>query len=272
MVRGRGYVGSIEDLELAPLLVSESGAPVYIKDVAEVRLGPDVSRGLAELDGEGEVVGGIVVMRYGENALRVIETVKERLEEIGRGLPEGVELVVTYDRSDLIEASIDTLRETLLEEMMVVSVVIFLFLMHARSALIPIITLPLGVLFSFIPMYYQGLTINIMSLGGIAVAIGAMVDAAIIIIENVHKKLETEDLTDRALEMVRDHVQVATGRPFFLYVPYTAPHIPIAEPKEWQERNAHIADPMMLFVTFSGSIVMPRLGNSSSAGGPLKSP
>ena len=217
MVRGRGYVGSIEDLELAPLLVSESGAPVYIKDVAEVRLGPDVSRGLAELDGEGEVVGGIVVMRYGENALRVIETVKERLEAIGHGLPDGVEIVVTYDRSDLIEASIDTLRETLLEEMMVVSVVIFLFLMHARSALIPIITLPLGVLFSFIPMYYQGLTINIMSLGGIAVAIGAMVDAAIVIIENIHKKLETE-LTDRRAAVIEAMQEVGPSIFFSMLV------------------------------------------------------
>ena len=217
MVRGRGYVGSIEDLELAPLLVSESGAPVYVKDVAEVRLGPDVSRGLAELDGEGEVVGGIVVMRYGENALRVIETVKERLEAIGHGLPDGVEIVVTYDRSDLIEASIDTLRETLLKEMMVVSVVIFLFLMHARSALIPIITLPLGVLFSFIPMYYQGLTINIMSLGGIAVAIGAMVDAAIVIIENIHKKLETE-LTDRRAAVIEAMQEVGPSIFFSMLV------------------------------------------------------
>jgi Cu(I)/Ag(I) efflux system membrane protein CusA/SilA len=218
MVRGRGYVASIEDLELAPLTVSESGTPVHIKDVAEVRLGPDVTRGIAELDGEGEVVGGIVVMRYGENALRVIDAVKERLEAIGSGLPEGVELVVTYDRSGLIEASIATLRRTLLEEMIVVSLVIFLFLMHARSALIPIITLPLAVLFSFIPMYYQGLTINIMSLGGIAVAIGAMVDAAIIIIENVHKKLETEDLTDRRAAVIEAMQEVGPSIFFSLLV------------------------------------------------------
>jgi Cu(I)/Ag(I) efflux system membrane protein CusA/SilA len=190
MVRGRGYVKTKEDLELVPLTVNERGAPVYIKDVAEVKLGPEMRRGLADLDGEGEVVGGIVVMRYGENALEVIHAVKERLAEIESSLPEGVEIVVTYDRSGLIEASIETLRRTLMEEMIVVSVVIFLFLLHARSALIPIITLPLGVLLAFIPMYYQNLTINIMSLGGIAVAIGAMVDAAIIIVENIHKKLE----------------------------------------------------------------------------------
>ena len=190
MVRGRGYVTSIEDLELAPLAVNDAGVPITIKDVAEVKLGPDMRRGLAELDGEGEVVGGIVVMRYGENALEVIDAVKERLADIERSLPGGVEIVVTYDRSGLIEASIETLQRTLIEEMIIVSIVIFFFLMHVRSALIPIITLPLGVLLAFIPMYYQGLTINIMSLGGIAVAIGAMVDAAIIIIENIHKKLE----------------------------------------------------------------------------------
>ena len=193
MVRARGYVTSKEDLELAPLAVSDSGVPITIKDVAEVRLGPDMRRGLAELDGEGEVVGAIVVMRYGENALDVIHAVKERIGVIERSLPDGVEIVVTYDRSELIEASIETLKDTLIEEMIVVSVVIFLFLMHVRSALIPIITLPLGVLLAFIPMFYQGLTINIMSLGGIAVAIGAMVDAAIIIIENIHKKLEQWD-------------------------------------------------------------------------------
>ena len=197
MVRARGYVTSIEDLEQAPLVVNDAGVPITIKDVAEVKLGPEMRRGLAELDGEGEVVGGIVVMRYGENALEVIDAVKERLRDIERSLPDGVEIVVTYDRSGLIEASIETLRRTLIEEMIVVSVLIFLFLMHVRSALIPIITLPLGVLLAFIPMYYQGLTINIMSLGGIAVAIGAMVDAAIIIIENVHKKLESNASGDR---------------------------------------------------------------------------
>jgi Cu(I)/Ag(I) efflux system membrane protein CusA/SilA len=183
-------VTSVEDLAYAPLKTAADGVPVHLKDVAEVAIGPDMRRGLAELDGKGEVVGGIVVMRYGENALDVIEAVKIRLAEIERTLPEGVRIVTTYDRSGLIEASIDTLRHTLVEEMLIVSIVIFLFLLHARSTLVPVITLPLAVLLSFIPMYYQDLTINIMSLGGIAVAIGAMVDAAVIIIENVHKKLE----------------------------------------------------------------------------------
>lgn len=190
MIRGRGYVQRKEDLEQVALKVRDDGTPVYVRDVAEVKLGPDMKRGVAELDGKGETVGGIVVMRYGENALSVIDGVKQRLEEVRRGLPQGVELVVTYDRSGLIQESIGTLKKTLIEEMIVVSLVIFLFLLHVRSALIPVLTLPLGVLLAFIPMYYQGLTINIMSLGGIAVAIGAMVDASIIIIENIHKKLE----------------------------------------------------------------------------------
>jgi Cu(I)/Ag(I) efflux system membrane protein CusA/SilA len=190
VVRGRGWVSDPADLEDAVVKATAGGTPVRVRDVGFVTLGPDDRRGFAELDGDGEVVGGIVVMRYGENALHVIDAVKERLASVQRGLPEGVEVVVTYDRSELIEASIDTLTRTLLEEMLVVSIVIFLFLLHARSALVPILTLPLGVLMAFIPMLYQGLTANIMSLGGIAVAIGAMVDASVILIENIHKRLE----------------------------------------------------------------------------------
>ena len=190
VVRGRGYVENVRDLETVPLKVGEGGVPVLVRDVAEVGLGPDIRRGLAELDGEGEVAGGIVVMRYGENALNVIDAVKARLAEVEKTLPDGVDVVITYDRSGLIRDSIETLRHTLIEEMIVVSLIIFLFLLHVRSALIPILTLPLGVLLAFIPMYYQGLTANIMSLGGIVVAIGAMVDASIILIENIHKKLE----------------------------------------------------------------------------------
>ncbi|MCH8332991.1 efflux RND transporter permease subunit [Candidatus Sumerlaeota bacterium] len=192
-VRGRGYITSIEDLEDIPVKVGDGGVPVYLKDIATIQLGPDMRRGVAELNGEGETVGGIVIMRYGENALTVIENVKQRIDEIQKSFPEGVELVVTYDRSDLILRSIDTLRRTLIEEMIVVSLIILIFLMHVRSALVPIIVLPVAILLSFIPMVHQHLTANIMSLGGIAVAIGAMVDASIVIIENVHKKLETAD-------------------------------------------------------------------------------
>ncbi len=196
-IRGRGYIKSLDDLETIPLRLGEGGTPVLLRDVATVEIGPDQRRGIAELDGEGEVVGGIVVMRYGENALRVIEDVKTRLEEVKGSLPEGVEVEITYDRSDLILRAVDTLRSTLVEEMIVVSVVIALFLLHVRSALVAIVTLPLAVLLSFIPMALQGLTANIMSLAGIAVAIGAMVDAAVIIIENVHKKLQTWETEGR---------------------------------------------------------------------------
>jgi Cu(I)/Ag(I) efflux system membrane protein CusA/SilA len=190
VIRGRGYVTKPEDLEAVPLRVNASGTPVLVRDVGEVTLGPDMRRGVAELNGDGETVGGIVVMRYGENALATIDAVKARLETVRAGLPEGVELVTTYDRSELIRGAIETLRHTLLEEMAVVSLVIFIFLLHARSALIPILTIPIGVALAFVPMLYQGLSANIMSLGGIAVAIGAMVDAAIIVVENIHKRLE----------------------------------------------------------------------------------
>jgi Cu(I)/Ag(I) efflux system membrane protein CusA/SilA len=188
VIRGRGYVKKPEDIGKSPIKVA-AGTPIRVEDVANVAIGPDIRRGLTELNGEGEAPGGVVIMRYGENALDVIDGVKERLDEIKKGLPAGVDIVTTYDRSRLIEDSVHTLKHTLIEEMIVVSLVIFVFLLHVRSALIPILTLPLGVLLAFIPMSQQHLTANIMSLGGIAVAIGAMVDASIIIIENIHKKL-----------------------------------------------------------------------------------
>ena len=190
MVRGRGYIGSVADLELVPVGSDELGTPIYLRDVAKVQIGPDIRRGLAELDGKGEVVGGIVVMRYGENALKVIDRVKERLHEVEGSLPEGVEVVTAYDRSELIHRAIDVLEHELIQEMILVAVIIFVFLLNVRSALIPILTLPIAVLVAFIPMYYMDLTSNIMSLGGIAIAIGAMVDAAIVLVENAHKRLE----------------------------------------------------------------------------------
>ncbi|MGH6913993.1 MAG: efflux RND transporter permease subunit, partial [Geminicoccales bacterium] len=188
-IRGRGYIDSVEDLEQVVLGLGNGGVPIRVADVATLSLGPAMQRGQADLNGEGFVVGGIVIMRYGGNALEVIERIEQRLEEIESSLPEGVEIVPVYDRSDLIERAIDTLKRTLTEEMIVVSLVIVIFLLHLRSALIAIITLPIAILMAFIPMYYQGLTANIMSLGGIAVAIGAMVDAAIAIVENVHRRL-----------------------------------------------------------------------------------
>lgn len=190
MVRSRAYVDSVEDIAAAPLEADQNGVPIRVGDVAVVSVAPAPRRGIAELDGEGEAVGGIVVMRQGANALQVIRSVEERLDEVARGLPEGVEIVTVYDRSSLIERAIATLKRTLTEEMLVVGVVILVFLMHPRSALLPIITLPVAVLLAFLAMRGQGLTADIMSLGGIAVAIGAMVDASIVIVENIHKRLE----------------------------------------------------------------------------------
>jgi Cu(I)/Ag(I) efflux system membrane protein CusA/SilA len=188
-VRGRGYFKSIADIENVVLKV-ENGTPVYVKNVGKVHLGGALRRGVAELDGKGEVVGGIVVMRYGENALNVIDGVKRKLDNIKSSLPAGVRIVPTYDRSELIHRAIGTLREKLIEECIIVALVCLIFLWHLRSALVAIITLPIAILASFIPMFYSHLTSNIMSLGGIAIAIGAMIDAAIIMVENAHKSLE----------------------------------------------------------------------------------
>ncbi len=230
VVRGRGYIEKSADLESIPLRVSNSGAPVYLRDVAEVTLGPEMRRGVAELDGEGEVVGGIVVMRYGENALSVIDAVKQRLDEVSAGFPDGVEVVATYDRSQLIRDAVTTLRNTLLEEMAVVSIVILVFLLHVRSALIPILTIPVGMALAFVPMLYQGLTANIMSLGGMAVAIGAMVDAAIIVVENVHKRLEgwspTESSGSRS-EVILAAMQEVGPSIFFALLVITVSFLPI---------------------------------------------
>src|SRR5438876_912705 len=188
-IRGRGYIKKIEDIENIVLKV-ENGTPVYLKNVGNVHLGGDIRRGVAELDGRGEVVGGIVVMRYGENALNVIDAVKKKIEEIKPSLPAGVRIVPVYDRSDLINRAIATLREKLIEESIVVALVCLVFLWHIRSALVAIITLPIAIILSFVPMWWMHVTSNIMSLGGIAIAIGAMVDSAIVMIENAHKQLE----------------------------------------------------------------------------------
>jgi len=190
MIRARGYLQSVEDIEIVPVGVTAEGTPILVRDVGQVRLGPQMRRGIAELDGEGEVVGGIVVMRYGENAMRVIEGVKEKLAELEPGLPEGVEIVETYDRSALIERAVDNLADKLFEEFIVVALVCVVFLFHLRSALVAIVSLPLGILAAFIVMHWQGINANIMSLGGIAIAVGAMVDAAIVMIENAHKHIE----------------------------------------------------------------------------------
>ena len=191
MVRALGYLKSLDDFRAIPLAVSDGGTPILLGDVASIRLGPEMRRGIAELDGEGEVVGGVIVLRFGENALTTIDAVKAKLETLKAGLPEGVEIVETYDRSMLIHRAVDNLSFKLLEEFVVVALVCVAFLFHLRSALVAIITLPLGILLAFIVMRYQGINANIMSLGGIAIAIGAMVDAAVVMIENAHKHLES---------------------------------------------------------------------------------
>lgn len=195
MVRATGYLDGIEAIRTIPLGATQNGTPILLQDLAEVGTGPQMRRGIAELDGEGEVVGGVVVMRFGENAQKTIEGVKAKLEELKRSLPEGVEVVTVYDRSGLIERAVENLFEKLVEEFIVVIVVCALFLFHLRSSLVVIISLPVGMLVAFIIMYYQGINANIMSLGGIAIAIGAMVDGAIVMIENVHKHMERTELT-----------------------------------------------------------------------------
>jgi Cu(I)/Ag(I) efflux system membrane protein CusA/SilA len=195
MVRASGYIQSVEDIELIPLGVSESGTPLTIKDVAEVGIGPQMRRGLAELNGEGEVVGGVVIMRFGENAQKTIEGVKGKLETLKSSLPKGVEVVTVYDRSGLIDRAVENLWTKLLEEFLVVALVCVVFLFHVRSSLVAIISLPVGILTAFIVMHWQGINANIMSLGGIAIAIGAMIDGAIVMIENLHKHMEKVEMT-----------------------------------------------------------------------------
>jgi CzcA family heavy metal efflux pump len=190
MVRSHGYLHTLEDFRNVLLSANEAGTPVLLRDVATVRLGPEMRRGIAELNGEGEVAGGVVVMRSGKNALETIKAVKARLATLQGSLPKGVEIVPTYDRSKLITAAVTNLRDKLIEEFIVVAIVCAIFLFHLRSAFVAIVSLPLGVLAAFIVMRYQGVNANIMSLGGIAIAIGAMVDAAIVMIENAHKHLE----------------------------------------------------------------------------------
>ena len=265
MIRGRGYIRSTKDIE-AIAVAGERGTPVLIRDIGSVTLGPDMRRGIAELNGRGEVVSGIVVMRHGENALNLIDRVKQKIKEIEPSLPPGIKIVTTYDRSDLILRSIATLKEKLIEESLIVSVVIIVFLFHIPSALVVIITLPIAIIISFILMHYLNLTSNIMSLGGIAIAIGAMVDAAIIMVENAHKRLEhweesgrpgsrTEVLIDAAKEV---------GKPlFFSLLIITVSFLPIFT-LEGQEGRlfkplAYTKTFAMLFASFLSITLAPVL-------------
>ena len=215
MVRASGYLKSVEDLSDIPLGVSAEGTPLLLSDVAEIRIGPQLRRGIADLNGEGEVVGGVVIMRSGENALTTINAVKERLLELERSLPAGVEIVTTYDRSDLIKRAVETLQGKLLEEFLVVALVCAVFLFHIRSSAVIILSLPVGILVAFIVMKLQGINANIMSLGGIAIAIGAMVDAAIVMVENMHKHIEKEPLTDENRWRIVADAATEVGPPLF---------------------------------------------------------
>jgi Cu(I)/Ag(I) efflux system membrane protein CusA/SilA len=267
MVRGRGYIRNVADIENIAVGTDGRGTPILVRDVGEVALGPDIRRGVAELDGKGEVVGGIVIMRFGENALDVIKRVKQKVAEVQKSLPPGVKIVPTYDRSDLIARSIKTLsgllhrfvvgegsptasgqadvpeeggagtstglqglRGVLEEELLIVSLIIILFLWHVPSALIPILTIPITIIISFIPMKAFGITSNIMSLGGIAIAIGAMVDAAIVVVEQTHKKLEQWDAEGRQRDYQRvviEAIQEVGGPSFFSLLVIAVAFIPI---------------------------------------------
>jgi len=210
MVRGLGYFRDLADVENVPVGVSATGTPVLIKDIAEVGLGPELRRGIVELDGEGEVAGGIVVMRLGENALATISRVKDKLEELKGGLPDGVEIVSVYDRSTLIEKAISVLQRKLSEELLVVALVCIVFLLHFRSAFVAVFTLPVGILMSFLLMYFLEINANIMSLGGIAIAIGVMVDASVVMVENAHKHLERARADGKPFD--RDTVIIAAAK------------------------------------------------------------
>ncbi len=228
MIRVRGYVQSIKDLRAIPLGLTSAGAPIRLEQVAEIRLGPEMRRGITELNGEGEVAGGIIVMRHGENALATIEAVKQKLDGLRKSLPEGVEIVATYDRSGIITRAVRNLTGTLIEEFAIVALVCLAFLFHLRSALVAIVMLPIGILVALIVMHSQGINANIMSLGGIAIAIGAMVDAAIVMIENVHKHFEREQVTDKnRWEIVRRATEEVGPPLFFSLLIITVSFLPI---------------------------------------------
>jgi copper/silver efflux system protein len=230
MVRGRGYARSVADLENIVLTASENGTPIRVKDIGQVVLGPDLRRGVSDLDGTGEAVSGIVIMRQGENALDVIERVNAKLRQIAPGLPPGVKVVPIYDRSELIRRSIDNLKSTLIEIMVTVAFVILLFLWHIPSAMIPVLTIPIAVLISFIPFRLMGVTANIMSLGGIAIAMGALVDAAIVVVEQIHKKLELWQRGDRREEyatVIVNAVKEVGGPSFFALLVIGVSFLPV---------------------------------------------
>jgi len=228
MVSASGYIRSIEDLSAIPLGINIQGTPLLLKDVADIKIGPQMRRGIAELNGEGETVGGIVVMRFGENAQQTIEGVKAKLEALKQGLPDGVEVVTVYDRSELIERAVDNLWEKLLEELAVVALVCVVFLFHIRSSIVAVVSLPLGILVAFSVMYFQGINANIMSLGGIAIAIGAMTDGAIVMIENMHKHIEKTKITaENRWQIVAESASEVGPALFFSLLIITVSFMPV---------------------------------------------
>lgn len=230
LVNVSGYIKSVDDIKKIVLGTKENGVPIRVSDVAYVRLGPNMRRGVAEYNGKGEVVGGIVVMRYGENALNVIKNVKEKIKEVEKGLPEGVKIVPVYDRSELIKDSIDNLRDTLLEEFLIAGIVIMIFLFHFASSFVVLLTLPVAMISAFIPMYFLGVTSNIMSLGGIAIAIGDMVDSSIVMVENAHKRLEEWEKSDKKIprkEVIINAAKEVGPSLFFALLIITVSFMPI---------------------------------------------
>ncbi len=251
MVRGRGYAQSTSDIGKIVLAKTPGGVPIRISDVGEVTLGPDIRRGVADWNGTGETVAGIVIMRQGENALQVIERVKQKLKDVEGGLPPGVKVVSAYDRSELILRSIENLKGTLTEELVIVAIVIMIFLWHIPSAVIPIVTIPVAVIISFIPMKMMGLTSNIMSLGGIAIAVGAMVDAAIVVVEQTHKKLEEWERTGRKQDyhrVVIDAVKEVGGPSFFALLVIAVAFLPVLT---LEAQEGRLFKPLAYTKTFS---------------------
>jgi Cu(I)/Ag(I) efflux system membrane protein CusA/SilA len=248
MIRGLGYIKSLDDIKKIALGVDGNGTPILLRDIATVQYGPELRRGIAEWNGEGETVGGIVVVRYGANAYKVIQDVKAKLAELKKGLPEGVQIEIAYDRSNLIRRAVDTLKGKLFEESLVVALVCIIFLLHFRSALVAIVTLPVAVLMAFIVMHYQGINANIMSLGGIAIAIGAMVDAAIIMIENAHKHLEHDGGKKPHWRVIADAAMEVGPALFYSLLVITVSFMPVFT---LEEQEGRLFKPLAFTKTYS---------------------
>ncbi len=248
MVRGRGYLSTLEDLEKIAVGVDQMGTPVLLKNIANVQLGPELRRGILDWNGEGETVGGIVVMRFGENALEVIENVKEKLRSLEKGLPVGVEIVTGYDRSGLIERAVKTLTRKLIEEMTVVAIICIIFLLHFRSAFVAIFTLPIGIFMSFLVMRWIGINANIMSLGGIAIAIGVMVDASVVMVENAHKHLERDQGKKSHQEIMLAAAKEVGPALFYSLLIITVSFLPVFS---LQEQSGRLFKPLAFTKTFA---------------------